>query len=232
VRILSIETGRNTVFKYLKMTSFSSPYGDVSRENVGFEGDFLDAVADLEGTAFEQGRQLGIEAALTGDIRMHGQQGGFNKAFPLAMELGFIEASEMYAATKLVASSKVIDEKDISSNLGSNLSLYSDTNDEKVTTSTPKEDPFDEDSAGGPSPAFLSKRSQKRRDIILAKIKAIPNKNCSTVDYESELQELRAMYRLGGSKAGRFLPETEGNSNSQSATTTTTIASAGGSMTW
>ena len=153
--------------------------------------DFMDDIVNLEGIAFEQGLQLGKEAALSGDMRMQGQRGGFNKAYPIAMELGFIEASEKYAEKYPSALSHIKSVEDFASNSELGLASGDSTTSNETYSGAAVPLLLDDDSGGGPSTAFLSKRSQKRKEAILTKIQTIPNEYCPTIDYEKELQELR-----------------------------------------
>ena len=187
--------------------------------------DFLDAVVDLEGTAFQQGREVGVAAADRGDMWQQGRQGGFNRAYALALELGFLEASESYAGDGLEVAVAVeetagsmsgtdihhltaaLDLSPAIGNSSSNAANGAQADAGRTEEHAQQVGDLD-DSSGGPPKLFLTKRAHKRKLAILAKLALIPNSNQASVDYDKELLELRAMYRLNGSRNGRFLPAT------------------------
>jgi len=200
--------------------------------------DFLDAAVDLEGTAFEQGRQMGAKAADEGDMRQQGSRGGFNRAYPLALELGFLEASvedgpsdddtapptatPTATTTATPTATTTAAAVDVGTGDASGQIAALDLNPANAAAAALGDD---WDSGGGPPTVFLTKRAQKRKLAILSKIAAIPNSNQVDMDYDKELLELRALYRLSGTKNGRFLP-TPTASTSASASASTAVGAA------
>jgi len=165
---------------------------------------FLEEVVNIESQAYEQGRAMGIAAAWAGDMLEVGCKAGFNKTYPMGLEIGFIEASERFTAQGALT--------DIAS------SLEATTADITAGISAP--DVFistaeggDDDSGGGPSQEDQQLRKQRRKEQLLRKINMLPAFNSATVNYEAELHELRTLYRLNGSKMGKFLPLPAGSTS-------------------
>jgi hypothetical protein len=163
---------------------------------------FLEEVTNIESRAYEQGRAVGITAGWAGDMLDLGCKGGFNKTYPMGLEIGFMEASERYTAQGALC--------DIT------IAAAAVEADPHIVRADPESvnahtgDPSDGDSGGGPSNEGLQERKQRRKEQLLRKIRMLPLYNSSTVDYEAELLELRTLYRLNGSKIGKFLPATAG----------------------
>jgi len=165
---------------------------------------FLEEVTDIESQAYEQGRKVGIAAAWAGDMLEIGCKGGFNKTYPMGLEVGFMEASERYTADGTLT--------------GIATSIESATSDIPAGISAPEAmnrgagDVGEEDSGGGPTQEGLQERKQRRKEQLLHKINMLPSFNSAAVDYEAEFHELRTLYRLNGSKMGKFLPVAGGSS--------------------
>jgi hypothetical protein len=179
-------------------------------------GEFLDVVADLEGQSFDEGRVVGVEAARKeGTMLREGILGGFNKAYVMALELGFIEASERYTESGMLSEIARSIENGESAKINQKKKQKVIEEEEEGTERNENDDDNDvDDSAGGPNADFISKRAEKRKQILLNKANSIPHLNDSSVDFDKELRELRTSYRLGGSKIGKFLTNTNASSNS------------------
>lgn len=160
---------------------------------------FLEDVSNLEAQAFEQGQKIGISDGWNKEMLESGIKGGFNKGYPLGIEIGFIEASEKYSIDNTIASTTVATDSDLKHN---------------TEYAMPNELNLEDDSSGGPSADFLLGRKQRRKEALLSSINNLPLYNSSAVDFEAELRELRATYRMNGTKLGNFLrPNNTGNSS-------------------
>jgi len=164
---------------------------------------FLEEVTNIESQAYEQGKIVGIAAGWAGEMLDLGCKGGFNKTYPMGLEIGFMEASERYTAQGAlcdiaVAAAPTDVDTQIIQAVPDGVNAHAGS-------------PSDGDSGGGPSHEGLQERKQRRKEQLLHKISMLPLYNSSTVDYEAELLELRTLYRLNGSKIGKFLPSTAGS---------------------
>jgi hypothetical protein len=175
---------------------------------------FLDEVVDLEAQAFEQGREAGIMAARSGDMRSVGVHSGFVKAYPLGLELGFLEASERnYHSVSITPTPTPAQ------------SIANDS----ANVSVDKDVVQDDDSGGGYS---LQSRRLRRQEELLRKVDALPSHNAPTVDFEKELQDLRNLYRLNGSRNGKFLRGGAAPSSSAEVPAAKAAAAVSVSSTW
>lgn len=166
---------------------------------------FLEEVTNIESQAYEQGKIVGIAAGWAGDMLDLGCKGGFNKTYPMGLEIGFMEASERYTAQGALCDIAIA------------IAAAATNMDTQIIQAVPEGvnaqagSPSDGDSGEGPSREGLQERKQRRKEQLLRKISMLPLYNSSTVDYEAELLELRTLYRLNGSKIGKFLPSTAGS---------------------
>ena len=150
------------------------------------ESDIFDAVVDLEGRSFEQGRLEGIEAAKEDDMFDNGSQAGFMRAFAIGLEVGFIES-----AGAILLLDKLQKESELSPS----------------PLQPPPEDVNGGDSeepSNTKTSSISSGRSLKRIVSMVEKAQQIPNVNDASVDFDTQVRELRVLYRLCGTNLGQF----------------------------
>ena len=160
--------------------------------------DFLDEVDDLEGLAYRQGYEMGVWDAKNGDMYDAGVQSGIIKGYPIGLELGFMQSLQE-DATDLVK--KEEDEKEKEQTI--------ETDYEDVVEETIESMSNGMEFNGRPKDAIRSigSRIEKRRKLLAKRISEVPSYNASDVDFDAEMESLRALYRSCNPSAGNFLRE-------------------------
>ena len=174
--------------------------------------DLFDSVISLEADAFEEGRQEGLEDARLDDMFDTGKGVGFIRAFALGLEVGFIET-----AGSLMLSNYKIKERELLISPtppqppphGPTLDSVeggegdSETHNDSINNSN-------SNTTSGISRGS-SIRSMRRVVSMIEKVQQTPDTNETTVDFDAQVRELRALYRLCGSNVGPFYRPSNGN---------------------
>ena len=105
-------------------------------------------------------------------------------SLPVALELGFIEASERYTESGMLSEIARSIENGESAKINQKKKQKVIEEEEEGTERNENDDDNDvDDSAGGPNADFISKRAEKRKQILLNKANSIPHLNDSSVDF-------------------------------------------------
>ena len=164
--------------------------------------DFLDKVQDLESQAVREGYMLGVWDAKNGDMRDAGVQSGIIKGYPIGLELGFMRALQEDASD--LAKKEGKDEKEGAQAPGETKAVFNDVV-EETTDSMKNRMEFHE----RPKDAIKSigARIEKRRELLAQRLAEVPSHNDSGVDFNADLESLRALYRSCNPSAGKFIRE-------------------------
>ena len=166
--------------------------------------DFLDEVQDIERLAVEQGRAQGVWDAKNGDMHDAGVQSGILKGYPLGLELGFMQAlqqdlSDLVVKTQAEEEQRNKEGEEDGAKPG--VVLNQEVPDEAIESMQGAE--FN----GRPKDAIKSigSRVEKRREVLAKRLAEIPVDNSNDIDFDTELESLRALYRSCNPAAGKFI---------------------------
>lgn len=147
--------------------------------------DGWDDVVNYEENEYEKGVQDGIVDGMKSGFEEDGFRAGFMKGYAYAIELGYYETAVFYYLSR---------GRNESIDLPETVEIEDSTPVHAIISSTTL-----------PSSSSVD-RIEKRSQLLLQKIALLKSSNDKEIDYDTELQSIRSLYKSLNLRIGAFLP--------------------------